>query len=71
MHEYLIVNYTNYIEPTYKTTLRIVGMKDLLDELKKATDDRLYCIAVYEIAEQCFLDFSTPRPKDPKEEVLR
>jgi len=68
MSEFLVADYTNYDQPGDEVPLRIMGLKGLLAELRKAADDRLYCIAVYEIKEQCFLDFSVPRPLPDDEE---
>lgn len=61
MSEFLIRDYTNYKQPGDETPLRVVGLKELIEEIRKAMDNRLYCIAVYEIREQTFLDFSVPR----------
>lgn len=64
MHEYLIADYTNYDQPGDEVVLHLVSLEGLFKEVQKAIDDRLYCIAVYQVQEQCFLDFSTPRPLD-------
>lgn len=64
MHEYLIADYTDYDRPGDNIPLRIVSLQGLLEEIQKAVEDRLVCIAVYEIREQSFLDFSVPRPPD-------
>lgn len=61
MNEYMIVDYNEYSAPDFKTSLRVVGLKELLAEVQRANDDPQYCFAVYEIREQSFLDFSLPR----------
>ena len=61
MFEYLVVDYTDYDQPGDPTPMHIVTLGDLLKEVQRAIDDRLYCIAIYEIQEQTFLDFSVPR----------
>jgi len=63
VHEYLIVDYSHYDQPGDKVPMRITNLKGLFDEVQKALDDCLVCIAVYEIGEQTFLDFSVPRPE--------
>jgi len=62
-HEYLIRDYTNYDQPGDEIPLRVVTLEGLINEIQAAVNDRLICIAVYEIREQCFLDFSVPRPE--------
>lgn len=63
MFEYLIADYTNYDQPGDEVPLRAVNLRGLFKEVRKAVDDPLVCIAAYEIREQCFLDFSVPRPR--------
>lgn len=58
MLEYLIRDYTNYVENQPDTVeLREVGLKELLEEIDRAHKDDTIKIAVYEIHE-CVLDWS-------------
>ncbi len=58
MFEYLVRDYTNYIDSRPETVeLRQVGLKELLEEIDKAHKDDTIRITVYEIHE-CILDWS-------------